>query len=118
MAVRRPDPELLRQLDEARGTTTPVAVNISIRRKRGKPPIPTEIEAAAHSAVARASQATGTAANDVHVLGHMAIAYVTGPETLIRELLAQPEITGATPNQRPTPPHPTPSPPNTHPPPD
>ena len=100
MQSGRTDPELVRQLDEAReqgGANVEAAV--SIVRAKGRRPDPDEIEAAAHAAITRATESSGTAAADVHVMANLAVAYVSGPEALIRELLEQPEITGATANR-------------------
>lgn len=96
--AKRTDPELLRQLDAAHGTDEPVAATVSIRRKGGKP-VPQEIDNAVRAAIARAVKKSGVNPSDLHVMGRVASAYVSGPEALIRELIKQPEVTGAVANQ-------------------
>lgn len=96
--TERTDPELLRQLDAAHGTDERVAATVSIRRKRGKP-VPEEIDTAVRVALDRAVKKSGLNPSDLHVMGRVAAAYVSGPEALIREFIRQPEVTGAVANQ-------------------
>ena len=99
MAIaKRTDPELLRQLDAAHGTDECVAATVSIRRKRGKP-VPEEIDTALRAALNRAVKKSGADPVDLHVMGRLASAYISGPEALIREFIQQPEVTGAVANQ-------------------
>ena len=100
MAMKRTDPELVRQLDAAQGTDESVTAVLGIRRTRGKRPVPAEIEKAAKTAVARAVDACGVEPVDVHVMASMAVAYVSGTEAFIRELMNQPEFVSAVANQR------------------
>lgn len=100
MAMKRTDPELARQLDAAHGTKESVAAVLGIRRTKGKRPVPAEIEKAAKTAVARAADACGVEPDDVHVMPSMAVAYVSGTEEFIRELMNQPEFVSAVANQR------------------
>jgi hypothetical protein len=95
----RTDPELLRQLDKARDSGEPVRAVVQLHRAAGKPPEPAEIEAQTQAAVERASAATGDQPDDVHVLGRMAVAYVSGSEAFVRELIEQPEVSGAVANE-------------------
>ena len=82
--AKRTDPELLRQLDAAHGTDERVAATVSIRRKPGKP-VPEEIDTAVRVALDRAVKKSGLDPCDLHVMGRVAAAYVSGPEALIRE---------------------------------
>jgi hypothetical protein len=91
----RVDPELLRQLDEARDSDVPVAAAVSVRRKQGVPPDPAKIDANLKTAMARAKRMTDTEPSRVQVMPHIAIAYVEAPGRLIRALIDQPEVTGA-----------------------
>jgi len=93
------DPELLRQLDEARDSGATVSAVVRVKRRRGTPPDPAAIEAKVQKAVDRACEATGESPGDVHVMGRVAVAYVTGSERFVRRLVDQPEIDGATANQ-------------------
>jgi hypothetical protein len=89
------DPELLRQLDEASDSDTPVTAAVSVRRKRGVPPDPAKIDANINTAMARAKRMTGAEPSRVQVMPHIAVAYVEAPGRLIRALIDQPEVTGA-----------------------
>ena len=91
----RVDPELLRQLDEAKDSETPVAAAVSVRRKRGVPPDPAKIDANINTAMARAKRMTDTEPSRVQVMPHLAVVYIEAPVRLIRALLDQPEVTGA-----------------------
>lgn len=93
------DPELLRQLDEAKDSGAPVSAVVRIRRRRGTPPDAAAIEAKVQRAVDRTSEATGESPADVHVMGRVAVAYVTGSEAFVRTLVDQPEVDGAAANQ-------------------
>jgi predicted mannosyl-3-phosphoglycerate phosphatase (HAD superfamily) len=94
------DPELLRQLDDAKTTGEPVAAVLQLKRTRGKAPDAAKVEAQTREAIARATKATGEDPHDVHVMGRMSAAYVTGSEKFLRELVEQPEIAGAVANKR------------------
>jgi hypothetical protein len=93
------DPELTRQLDDAKTSGDAVSAVVSIKRTAGKKPDPAVIREHAQSALARASEATGEEPGDVRVMGHMATAYVSGSAAYISELMAQPEIASAVANQ-------------------
>ena len=95
----RIDPELQRQLDAAGKAGGPVRVVVQVHRTAGRPTEPAESEAQIRAAVERASAATGERPDDVHVLGRMAVAYVSGSETFVRELIEQPEVTSAVANE-------------------
>jgi hypothetical protein len=103
---RGADAELIRQLDEAKGSDTSVAAAISVRRARGVAPDVTKIDEDVRSAVARAGQASHSELDSIRVMPHLAVAYVSGPEQMIRELLRQPEIIGAVAGRRPADPDP------------
>jgi hypothetical protein len=100
VAGKPTDPELLRQLDDAKATGEPVAAVVQLKRTRGKAPDVAKIEAQAREAIARAAKATGEDPHDVHVMGRVAAAYVTGSERFLRELVDQPEVASAVANQR------------------
>lgn len=101
MATRptRIDPQLTRQLTDARASGRAVQAVISVRRAPGRPPQPDKIEALVRDAVDRTSAATGQRPADVHVLGRLATAYVSGPAEFITALVGQPEIVGAVANR-------------------
>jgi hypothetical protein len=91
----RADPELVRQLDDARDSDDPVAAAVSVRRKRGVPPDVEKIDHDVRTAMARAQKAANAEPSHVRVMPHLAVAYVEAPGRLIRALLEQPEVTGA-----------------------
>jgi hypothetical protein len=91
----RADPELIRQLDEARDSDEPVAAAVSVRRKKGVPPDGAKIDKELKAAMARARNETNAEPNHVRIMHNLAVAYIEGPSRLIRALLAQPEVTGA-----------------------
>jgi hypothetical protein len=95
---KRTDRELLRQLDEAKRSGRAVKVVVKLQRPQGQAPVPADIEAQAQRAVTRAAEASGQQPTDVHVMGRMAVAYVSGSESFVRELVDQPEVTGAVAN--------------------
>jgi hypothetical protein len=97
----RIDPELRRRLDAAGKAGEPARVVVQINRAAGRAIEPAESEARIHAALERTSAATGEQPDDVHVLGRMAVAYVSGSETFVRELIEQPEVTGAVANETP-----------------
>lgn len=98
MATGDTDPELIRQLDSARTTGDLVDAVVRVHRPAGGAPDPEHVEEQTRRAVSRAEEASGQSAADVHVLGRLAVAYVSGPERFVRELLAQPEIATAVAN--------------------
>ena len=98
MASERTDPELIRQLDSARETGDLVQAVVRLRYPAGRAPEPEHVEEQTRRAVDRAQAASGESAADVHVMGRLAVAYVSGPEPFVRELLEQPEIAAAVAN--------------------
>ncbi len=112
MVLSQTDPELLRQLDVAAKSGEPVQAVVKLQRTAGKAPVPSMIEEQTRRAVDRAAAATGEQPDDVHVLGRLATAYVSGSEKFLREFVEQPEVVSAVANQvTPTAaPTPTPSP--------
>lgn len=97
--VTKIDPELTRQLQQARTSGRPVQAVVSVRRAPGRPPQPDKIEALVKDALDRTTAATGQQPADYHVLGRMATAYVSAPAQFISALVAQPEIVGAVANR-------------------
>jgi hypothetical protein len=93
------DPELLRQLDDAIETGEPVQAVVKLQRTPGKPPIPEVVEEQTRKAVDRAAESTGEQPTDVHVMGRLATAYISGSEKFLREFVEQPEIASAVANQ-------------------
>jgi hypothetical protein len=91
----RADPELIRQLDDARDSDDTVAAAVSVRRKRGVPPDVQKIDHDVRAAMARATETSQAEPTHVRVMPHLAVAYVEAPGRLIRALLEQPEVTGA-----------------------
>lgn len=98
----RTDPELLRQLDAAWRTGASVAAVVRLKQS-GKLPDAADVEARTEEAIRRACDATGESPEDVHVMGRIGVAYVTGPARFVRELVEQPEVTGAVANNQPAP---------------
>jgi hypothetical protein len=98
MASKGTDPELIRQLDSARTTGDLVRAVVRVHNPSGKAPNPEHVEEQTRRAVDRAEAASGESAADVHVMGRLAVAYVSGPERFLRELLQQPEIATAVAN--------------------
>lgn len=99
MALSQTDPELLRQLDEAKKSGEPVQAVVKLQRTRGKPPTPSVVEEQTKRAVDRAARTTGELPDDVHVMGRLATAYVSGSEKFLREFVEQPEVISAVANQ-------------------
>jgi hypothetical protein len=99
MVLSRTDPELLRQLDDARGSGGQVQAVVKLHRTPGTAPVPAVVEEQTRKAVDRAAKSTGEQPNDVHVLGRLATAYVSGSESFVREFLQQPEVASAVVNQ-------------------
>ncbi|HVL94124.1 MAG TPA: hypothetical protein VM264_12385 [Acidimicrobiales bacterium] len=97
--AKRTDPELLRQLDEAKGSGAAVSAVVKIKRRRGAPPDSAAVEARLQDAVDRTCEATGEAPDDMHVMARVGVAYVNGSERFVRSLVGQPEIDGATANE-------------------
>jgi hypothetical protein len=100
MAGERTDPELIRQLDSARETGDLVQAVVRLHQPAGRAPEPKQVEEQTRRAVHRAEAATGESPADVHVLGRLAVAYVSGPERFLRELLQQPEVATAVANSQ------------------
>ena len=92
------DPELIRQLDSARTTGDLVQAVVRVHHPAGEAPDPEHVQEQTRRAVSRAEAASGESAADVHVMGRLAVAYVSGPERFLRELLQQPEIATAVAN--------------------
>ena len=113
MALGRTDPELARQLDEAKESGEPVQAVVKLRRTAGKAPVPSVMEEQTRRAVDRTTRTTGEEPDDVHVLGRLATAYVSGSEKFLREFVEQPEVVSAVANQAGSPrPAPAPGPDN------
>jgi hypothetical protein len=91
----RADPELIRQLDDARDSDETVAAAVSVRRKRGVPPDVQKIAHDVRQAMARAQKTAKAEPTHLRVMPHLAVAYVEAPGRLIRALLEQPEVIGA-----------------------
>jgi hypothetical protein len=98
MASGRTDPELIRQLDSARETGDLVHAVVRLNQPAGQAPEPEHVEEQTRRAVHRAEATSGESPADVHVMGRLAVAYVSGPERFLRELLRQPEIATAVAN--------------------
>ena len=99
MAEQSTDPELLRQLDDARASGGTVEAVLRLERRPGERPVPGAIRDQADRAIRRATEASGEAPADVHVMANMAMAYVSGSEKFLRELMAQPEVASAVANE-------------------
>lgn len=99
MRLGETDPELLRQLDEATRTGEPVQAVVKLHRPAGKAPVPALVEEQTRKAVDRTAEATGEHPTDVHVMGRLATAYVSGSEKFLREFVEQPEVASAVANQ-------------------
>jgi hypothetical protein len=93
------DPELLRQLDDARASGGTVEAVLRLDRQPGERPVPSMVRDQADRAIRRAAEASGETPVDVHVMANMATAYVTGTERFLRELMAQPEVASAVANE-------------------
>ncbi|HYN71909.1 MAG TPA: hypothetical protein VES60_05355 [Nakamurella sp.] len=99
MALGQIDPELLRQLDDAAGSGDPVTAVVTLRRTAGTAPDPAVVEEQTTRAVDRAIRTTGEHPGDVHVMGRLSVAYVSGSEKFLREFVEQPEVVSAVANQ-------------------
>jgi len=99
MALGQTDPELLRQLDDAKSSGEPVQAVVKLRRTAGKAPEPAAVEKQTQRAVDRTIEATGERPDDVHVMGRLSVAYVSGSEKFLREFVEQPEVASAVANQ-------------------
>jgi len=102
MVLGQTDPELLRQLDEAKTSGDSVQAVVKLRRTAGKAPEPAAVEEQTQRAVDRTTQTTGEHPDDVHVMGRLSVAYVSGSEKFLREFVEQPEVVSAVANQTPT----------------
>ena len=99
MTLQQTDPELLRQLDDAVRTGEPVQAVVKLHRTPGKAPVPAVVEEQTRKAVDRTAEATGEHPTDVHVMGRLATAYISGSEKFLREFVEQPEVASAVANQ-------------------
>jgi hypothetical protein len=99
MALGQTDPELLRQLDDAKSSGEAVQAVVKLRRTAGKAPEPAAVEKQTQRAVDRTIEATGERPDDVHVMGRLSVAYVSGSEKFLREFVEQPEVASAVANQ-------------------
>jgi len=99
MALGQTDPELLRQLDDAKTSGEPVTAVVKLRRTAGKPPEPAAVQEQTQRAVDRTIQTTGEHPDDVHVMSRLSVAYVSGSEKFLREFVEQPEVASAVANQ-------------------
>ena len=99
MALSQTDPELLKQLDEAKGTDEPVNAVVRLRRKDGVAPEPAHVQEQMQRAIDRTAEATGEHPVDVNVLGRLSVAYVSGSEKFVREFVEQPEVVSAVANE-------------------
>ena len=78
MASGRTDPELVRQLDAARKSGDLVHAVVRLHQPAGRAPKPEHVEEETRRAVDRAEAASGESPVDVHVMGRLAVAYVSG----------------------------------------
>jgi acyl carrier protein len=99
MTMGQTDPELLRQLDDAKTSGEPVTAVVKLRRTAGKPPEPAAVQEQTQRAVDRTIQTTGEHPDDVHVMSRLSVAYVSGSEKFLREFVEQPEVASAVANQ-------------------
>jgi hypothetical protein len=99
MALGRIDPELLRQLAEAAISGKSLTAVVTLARTPGTAPDPAVAEEQTRRAVDRTVQATGESPGDVHVMGRLSVAYVSGSEKFLREFVGQPEVVAAVANQ-------------------
>ena len=99
MAPNQTDPELLRQLDDAKKSGEPVQAVVKLHRTKGRAPSPALVEEQTQRAVDRAAATTGEQPDDVHVMGRLATAYVSGSEKFLRAFVEQPEVASAVANQ-------------------
>lgn len=93
------DPELIRQLDEAKKSGETVEAVVQLERETGKAPVPAKVREQAERAIKRAAEASGEDPADVHVMDNLSIAYVSGSEKFVRELVTQPEVASAVANE-------------------
>ena len=99
LAPEQIDPDLLRQLDDAATSGNPVTAVVTLRRTAGSAPDPTVVEELARSAVDRTVRTTGEKPGDVHVMGRLSVAYVSGSEKFVRAFVGQPEVVSAVANR-------------------
>lgn len=62
-------------------------------------PNPEETTRLAHEIIARAERHTGARVSDVRVFPHFGRFLVNGRADILRDVIAQPEVAGATPNE-------------------
>ena len=101
MGEQPTDPELVRQLDDARISGATVEAVLRLQRQPGERAVADVVRDQADRAIRRATEACGETPADVHVMGNMATAYVAGTERFLRELMAQPEVASAVANESP-----------------
>ena len=99
MALGRIDPELQRQLDQAAGSGDSVTAVVTLRRTLGTAPDPAVVQEQVQQAVNRTIQSTGERPGDVHVMGRLSVAYVSGSEAFVSAFVQQPEVVSAVANQ-------------------
>ncbi|KAA0096009.1 hypothetical protein CIW49_20930 [Mycolicibacterium sp. P1-18] len=99
MGEQPTDPELLRQLDDARASGGTVEAVLRLECPPGERPVPDTVRDQADRAIRRATEASGETPVDVHVMANMSTAYVAGTERFLRELMAQPEVASAVANE-------------------
>ena len=99
LASEQIDPDLLRQLDDAATSGNPVTAVVTLRRTAGRAPDPAVVQELARSAVDRTVRTTGEKPGDVHVMGRLSVAYVSGSEKFVRAFVGQPEVVSAVANR-------------------
>jgi hypothetical protein len=99
VGANQTDPELVRQLDEAKGTDDPVTAVVRLQRQKGVAPDPKKMQEQMQRAIDRTAETTGEHPLDVNVLGRLGVGYVSGSEKFVRELVEQPEVVSAVANE-------------------
>jgi hypothetical protein len=99
LGANQTDPELVRQLDEAKGTDDPVNAVVRLQRQKGAAPDPKQVQEQMQRAIDRTAETTGEQPLDVNVLSRLGVGYISGSEKFVRELVEQPEVVSAVANQ-------------------
>lgn len=91
--VEKADPDLIRQLDVARGTDQPVEAVVWLERRDGASTLsPDEVEGAAQAVIDRVAEKVGSKPTGLNVLRNLGILVVVAAEPFVRNLIEQPEV--------------------------
>ena len=98
--MARIDPELIRQLEEARADADPVGAVLYLKPTSGEVALAShELETVARKLMERVSQSTGQEPADYNLFRNLGMLAVKGGREFMSELINQPEIQSAIANK-------------------